>query len=629
MNRSVALRSFVADILKAIESFPEKDSNAKQVFNQLASSDPALFFAAGIRVVATSKPSEAVRYLILILAKDRRLSIGLLDSTVCTIVEAVAVARAAVEAGSQLQSTFEMGLNKALQGQASPPKAERILRILEILAVVSDQNCWSSFQVELMAYPDKMVRAKAALLIGRSTRNVGWIARRLLDRDLRVQASAVEALWGMNAEEVKPHFVSALKSGDNRVAANAALGLYISGDATAMRILLEMLRHSDPTFRLSALWAIGETRDERFLPALTEYYKRAEGKERLATVGAMSKIRRRERTAEQAGALQVHMSQAVAQADGVRRLAFALSCHPPRDLSGIKPTDCAIWENGTIIDEYQVRLATPPAILMAGFVAPWFASGDEGYEKAVREALQQCLHMKRRDDLWRIDRYSIEINPPTAEKTPPEFIMPYDDSLITPELKASQGCLSDRELLEKALTLISPRDRAAPDPIAAFQRQCDAFAKRGGKRHVFLFLHDMSGFDLQQEAAINRLRSIANDSSVVLHGIAPDIAGKWPLLREACLSNSEGSFAETTLEGMVDGLVDAYVNLFSRFEIVYSLPISAEAGPTLPQPPKVKLKISSERGFGESEITLDLPPPPPSAPNTVQTPAAEEVQPVS
>src|SRR5208337_5030156 len=98
------------------------------------------------------------------------------------------------------------------------------------------------------------------------------------------------------------------------------------------------------------------------------------------------------------------------------------------------------------------------------------------------------------------------------------------------------------------IVLTPPAERAAVDPIAAFQRLCDAFAKRGGKRHVFIFLHDMSGFDLKQDAAIDRLRTIARDGSTVLHGICPDVAGQWALLRELCLSNPEGTFTEAKLE---------------------------------------------------------------------------------
>jgi len=599
MNKAETQGSFVADITKAVDTFAEEDSTAKQMLNQLASSDPVLFFAAGIRVVAASKPSEGSRYLILTLAKDKRLGIGLLDSKVCTLQEALAVTRAAAEAGAQLQATFEMALNKSLQGQVSPEKTQRILRILDILGATCCQACWNSFQVELMAYPDRIVRSKAAFLIGRSTRNVSWIARRLLDRDPRVQASAVEALWGLDAEEVKPHFMAALKSTNNRVAANAAVGLYLSGDASAMRILLEMSRHPEPLFQLSAIWAIGETKDARFLPVLAELYKNATGKLRLAAVGAMSKIRRRDKTVNEAGALQVHISQAATQADGLRRLAFALSCHPARDLSGVKPTEFAVWENGTLVEEYQVRLVSPPALLMAGFVAPWFASGEEAYEKAVREGLRQCLSMKRRDDVWRIDRYSVEMNPRSDEKSSLESMAPYDDSLVTPELKASQGCTSDPDLLCKVLALPAPRDRAAADPVAAIQRQCDAFAKRSGKRHIFVFLHAMSGLDLKQDAAMGHLRSNVQNGSIVLHCICPKGAGEWVLLRELCLSNPEGSFTETGLEGIVDGLVDAYANLFSRFELDYSLPASAEPG-------SVTLKVSS--GLGQAEVSLNVPP---------------------
>lgn len=361
MKNVETLGSLVADISKVVQSYAEDDTAAKQLLNRLASSDPSIFFAAGIRVVAASPPSQGIRYLVLTLAKDKRLSSGLLDPKVCTVEEAMAVMRAAAEAGAQMQATFEMALNKALQAHASPQNAERILRILDVLAVIPGRN-WNSFQVELMAYPDSIVRAKATLLIGRNTRNVPWIARRLLDRDPRVQASGVEALWGLDADETKPHLLTALKSKNNQVVANAALGLYFAGDATAPRTLVDMLRDPDPLFRLSALWAMGETQDDRFLPVLADYYKNSEGKLRLAAVGAMSKIRRREKPSEARARLQIHLSRAVAQLDGQRRLALALSCHPAHDLSAIKPTDFALWENGTLIEEYEVRLLTPPRL---------------------------------------------------------------------------------------------------------------------------------------------------------------------------------------------------------------------------------------------------------------------------
>lgn len=631
MNTGESLRNFAAEIRQAVDSFSRPDSKAKQVFNQLASTDPAVFFAAAIRVVAASNPSEGLRYLIVTLAKDKRLSIGLLDSKVCSLEEALAAAGAIAEAGVQLQATFEIELNKALQGQASPRKTGLITRILDILAISGDASCWNSFQVELMAYPNKAIRAKAALLIGQSTRNVGWIARRLLDRDPRVQASAVEALWGLDPDEAKPHFLSALKSSNNRVAANAALGLYWTGDVTAVRILREMSQHEETLFRLSALWAMGETRDERFLPVLNDYYKEASGQLRLAAMGAMSKIRRHDIEAHQAGEVQIHVSQATEQSGGERHLAFALSHHPARDLSGIRPTDFAIWEDGTLIEDYRLKSDSGAALLMVGFVAPWAASGDEPYEKALREAWRQCLCMKRRDDMWRIDRYSIEIHPPADEKSAQESLAPYDDSLVTTEVKASHGCISDPQLIGRVLALPAPSNRAAADPLTALQRQTDVLANRGGKRHVFLFLHEMSGADLQQEASLVRLRTMAQENSVVFHGLSPDVAGKWPQLRDLCLANPEGSFAETTLDGMVDGLVDAYANLRNRFEIIYAHPSPSEQNTAGGK--RVKLKVSSAQGFGETEVALQTQPAPP-APPPAATPepaaAAQEIaQPVA
>lgn len=189
-----------------------------------------------------------------------------------------------------------MALSKALEGQASAANADRILRILSVLAATGNQICWDPFQIELMAYPDKVVRSKAALLIGQSSQNVARIAHRLSDRDPRVQSNAVEALWSLDAAVARPHLLKALKSKHNRVFANAALGLYRLGDPNMIQVLLDATQHADPLFRVSALWAIGQTQDARFLPALSEQFKAAAGKPRLALAGAIARIRQREKS---------------------------------------------------------------------------------------------------------------------------------------------------------------------------------------------------------------------------------------------------------------------------------------------------------------------------------------------
>jgi len=292
------LESLVADLSKALEAFSEEDAESKQALDRLSIPDPQKFLVAGIRALATAKLSAGSRYLVTQLAKDNRLSTWLMDSRMCTLEEAAAVARAADDAGirAKLQASFERALNKALQGQASASNADRILRIMDVLAVTGNQSCWDSFQIELMAHPDKVVRSRAALLIGQSSGNVARIVHRLSDRDPRVQSNAVEALWGLDAAVARPHLLEALKSKNNRAFANAALGLYRLGDPDVIAVLLEATQHTDPLFRVSALWAIGQTQDPLFLPALAEQFKAAEGKPRLALAGAIARIRQREKS---------------------------------------------------------------------------------------------------------------------------------------------------------------------------------------------------------------------------------------------------------------------------------------------------------------------------------------------
>ena len=45
---------------------------------------------------------------------------------------------------------------------------------------------------------------------------------------------------------------------------------------------------------------------------------------------------------------------------------------------------------------------------------------------------------------------------------------------------------------------------------------------------------------------------------------------QWPLFRDVCLSNPDGSFIETNQSGIVDGFVRAYATLGNKFEINYS-----------------------------------------------------------
>ena len=592
------LETFEKDIGSLVESMSEKDAAGKQSLVQLLTGDAASFCAASIRVLGRAGASPGARFVTYLLTKEKLLIPALLDARMCSLEEALAAARAINAMGAPLEASLEIALSRALRDRTSPDDSTRVIRILELVAAVAGQDCWPSFQTELMAHPDAAVRSKAALLIGRNTRNTAWISRRLMDRDARVQANAVEAMWELDPDEARPLLATALRSPHRRVAANAALGLYRLSDLKAIRFLLDMAKHSDPAFRPSAFWAIGETEDSRFVPFLMEQFKSLTGKSKLAVTRALSRIRQREKANSEKGTLQVHISVASVQQDGRRRLVFTLSRTGASSFSGIKPTDFALWEEGKLIEEYEVKLPSNPAVLVTGLIVPRFTSSSGPSEEAVTESLKRLLAAKRADDLWRIDRYATAAVTEDPNAQAEKSTLPYDDALATQELKNRQGFTAEASLLEKAISLPVPRDRAAADVMEAISRQCDAMHKNSGKRHVFVFAHESCVNTLDDPEHLGTLKKLVQNEGLTLHGICPVSADKFADFRNLCVASPDGTFTDVSVDKLAGELEQLFSHLLNQFEIRYTAPSQPAADSA------VVLQISSDYGVGRAEFSL-------------------------
>lgn len=598
MAKDAALEdSLTKELAKLLESYSEKDTVGKQSLSQLLVSDPKAFGASAVEVLAKSQGSPGSRYLVHLLMKGKMLPAILLDPRTAGLREALAALLAVNAIGSNLQPMLELALNKVLLDQSSPENSLRVLRLLELLAAIAPPTFWNSFKLELMAHPDRLVRSKSALLIGRSSKNAAWIGRRFMDRDFRVQASAVEALWALDASESRSLLLTASKSKHHRVAANAILGLYRIADLKAVRWLMDMVRQrEDPAFRISALWAIGETQDPRFLPFLMEQFKSSDGKIRLAVTRAMGSIRRQEKINAEAGTLRFRVSDARISADGKRRCALVLSSQPPRDLGILTPLEFALWEAGQLIEDYEVKLSATPGALVVGFVVPRFTSSSDPYGQALTPALTRCASSKRPQDLWRIDRYSLE--PPNEEEKPAkeQSFLPYDDAIATQEVKMRHCFLASPDILNKAISTEVSRERAATDVFAGIQRQCEAMVKHAGKRHMFLFLHSDSAALLEDPDRLTFLKTLFAKERIMLHAFAPDIASACAAFRSMCLSLPESTFSDAPIDGMREKLEETYSLLMNGCVVSYQLPPSADAGTAI-------LKVSSSRvGAGQVDI---------------------------
>jgi len=588
--------SVTQDVSDFLESFSETDPAGKQAMAQLLAANPGKFVAAVLRLLPTREPTPGSRYLAQMLAKEKLLPAALLDTKAFDLDEAIAGLRAVVASGTNLQPALELALNRALLDPPNPEISARILRLLGLVAAIAAPSMWNAFQLELMAYPDRFVRSRAALLIGRSTKNVAWIGRRFLDHDPRVQASAVEALWAVDAAEARPLLLTAARSPNNRVAANAALGLYRISDLKSIALLLDMARQADESFRLSAFWAIGESKDPRFIPFLMEQFKTSQGKLRLAVTRAMACIRRNEKSAGLAGEIGIQVTEARASSDGARSIAFALRPSGPLNVSEMKPTEFALWESGTLVEDYDLKLPNANATLAAGFVAPNFPAPDDPYALAVAAALMRSCASKRPDDVWRIDRYFIEPRP-VNDDAPRETTLPYDESLLTQEVKARYCFISAPDLLSRAVSSEVPAERTAADSYRAMERQCVAMRRLSGKRHVFLFLHHESLAALEEPTHVRILSEIAAQEKIVFHGFAPGPSHDSAVFRDMCLSTPGGTFSDATPDQLPAVLEDLYATLLNGCEISYRLTDGAKAGPVL-------LKVSSALGSGQADIAL-------------------------
>ena len=287
-NRAELAAELYQDILALVTAASERP--VEQFFEN---SLRRTLCSAAIRFIANDGGSPEARSMAHWLGRRGLLSASLADTSLCRTEEAVQAAQTALDAGLPLQSCLAEELSGALKQAPAFETISKILRILDILAALSDGFDLS--RLELLAYPDKKVQSRAALLIGRAIKNPILLSHCFNDSDARVQASAVEAMWDMPADRARPLLIAAAKSANNRVAANALVGLYHHGDDSAICSLFQMAQRPDLSFRLSAVWAMGKTGDARFLPFLTELFKDSRGKLRLAATRALSQIRRREK----------------------------------------------------------------------------------------------------------------------------------------------------------------------------------------------------------------------------------------------------------------------------------------------------------------------------------------------
>jgi hypothetical protein len=227
-----------------------------------------------------------------------------------------------------------------------------------------------------MSHTNPRIRSKAALLLGRARGSARLTESRLQETDKRVRANAIEALWGNQSTEARSILSAAITDADNRVAGNAALGLYKLDETCSIGIILEMAANLSPLFRLSAVWAMSETQDPRFLGTLAKLIADADPRVRHSAFNAVAKIRKNKTLLVNGPKLKLLATEV----DGSevdrnsmrnqRKLRASVSREDGRPVARIMGVQFALDENKQPVTEYSVLEMTQSEIPAGEIAVP-------------------------------------------------------------------------------------------------------------------------------------------------------------------------------------------------------------------------------------------------------------------
>jgi hypothetical protein len=388
---------------RLVEGFPANPSNSGKLLQRLLLDSPEQFFQDSLPLLRAAPDTQAFYYVLALLHSRNLILRNVCDPALFTKSESVALAKrmGRVEPLFDIKLTKMLLANEGLAPGAEPEQACAGIRLLEVIAETSDRGR-SLLLAQLLNHASPQVRSKAALLMGKSNKDVKWVSRRMREPDSRVRANAVEALWRVESEDCRQVFESALDDPANRVVGNALLGLYLLGASAAIGLILKMVAHQDQGFRRTAIWVMGETGDLRFLDALSGLMKDSEPPLRPYAFRAFAKLKQKRSRLAALPALWLHAFNRETRPGGWKEMRVA-AVSPSGPVLGLKPTQFALWENSELVLDYNVTPMVEKEPLM---IALAFAS-DAGIQ---REGLENCFRFQRKGDSGLVLPYCAELD---------------------------------------------------------------------------------------------------------------------------------------------------------------------------------------------------------------------------
>jgi hypothetical protein len=353
------------------------------------------------------------------------------------------------------------------------------------------------------------------------------------------------------------------------VAGNALLALYRLGEASAIAGLHEMASRPDPSFRTTAVWAMSETGDTRFLPHLGKLLTDPNATIKAAVFRAIRRLRAVESAPTRP--LEVRILGKPTLEESTLNIAFGIS-DGSKPVPGILATKVRILLDGELVHRYTVTEQESRRRVSAAFLVPRIADQRRERSLAYCGALEGCFEHRRRGDGWLLSQYSGSLaadRPVRPETLFGVRVDPREMSQVYP-VETLAGL---RNAIETARSL---------EFTAAFLGLCERLRPSTGTAHVFLFRPQGAP---ALESAI--LIQAAQDAHVSVHAICdlPDQA-----VHRIC--QSTGGFYAVS-ENVGKTLAGFYRGVSHR----YLASLAPDA-----RPRQVRIAVRTEEFAGESPL---------------------------
>jgi hypothetical protein len=458
----------------------------------LLEGSPSEFCSAAVELLGGEDSERVQRYLVALLGTNNLL-IPCLTAPWMPLEKAESIATLARRVDPQLPAKL---VGFALERTDAEP-ADCLDRILGLLKSMPDSAAFRPLLTPLLRHPDARVRSRVALMAGEANRN-GWSERRGLENEARVRAGALKKPAGENSQPPPPPAVS---EGNQRAAGNVLVALYRQGEAAAVAGLHELASRQDPAFRATALWAMSETGDSRFLPLVARFLTDPNQIVKAAAFSAIRKLRACESAPTQV--LDVRILGKPWLDGATLNLALAVS-NGSKPVTGIPATKVRLQVNGESIYRYSIVEQESPRRISAAFLLPRIADLASERSDGYRSGLEGCFEQRRLDDSWLLAQYSGSSDR-EAPARPERLLGMRIDSTHLSQVRTVESLTDLRHAVETARCL---------DFTTAFLGLCQKLTPSRECAHIILFRHEGAApIDLAG------LTDAAREAQVTVHAI--------------------------------------------------------------------------------------------------------------